>query len=363
MFNKMQVFIKPNKGLLIGSVVASSVLTVLVLVPMISELIATGLVLFPSVGRLLFSVPHVLPGIVAVLFASVIALLFYLLRVKHSLFVSGVGLSIGYVIFSWVNQISNNSVYLKAIILFIAAFALFYSLAQIGRRIKMHTVASVVLFVVLVVSSVYVTRYIERVVVQINAPALRQAYMDAQNKEFETTKQTIGFKVYYPTYSSTTLPASAPKLNGYSQDQKERTSPHVTYKIGLARVTQSALLKNQDKLMDFRRNCDIRSLSSAMGSVTEISQQTIDRSLQNLSRCKIIHHTSADKDVFYYENGQWSTFYLQNDGTNLLIEFDDINGGKYTDVMLPEVKKVIDSLEPISLNKLQRGNEMLADRY
>jgi hypothetical protein len=361
MINKLRSLLLTNRNWLISILVASIGLTLIVLVPSIGQSVAVGLLVIPLAGALLYSISfNILVGLVAVLFGSAVALVFYLLRIKHSLFVSSIGLALGYVFFSWLNQVVDLPVYLKALIFFVAACTLFYGLMRVGERLKIKRPISFVLFFVLLGSCVYAAQLVERVVIR---PEAIQAYVAKENQEFETAKQSINFTIYYPTYSSAELPASDPKLNGYSQDQKKYTNPHVTFKLGGALVTQTGLLKDQDKIMDFTRNCDIMRLAQAMGSSSEVSQRLIDRSLENLSRCKVIHQTSTGKSVLFRENGQWTTFYLQDENTNIVIEFDDINSSKYTEALLPEIKKTIDSLRPITLEKVQRGKKMLADRY
>lgn len=363
MLNKVRSFLRSNTKAHVGSLIASIILITVVLIPAIGRSVITGFLYVPHVSFLLTHAPYVIQGVVAVMFGGVVAILFYLLRIKNSLLISGVGLSLGYVLLFCVNQAFGVSVYLKAVVFLSIALFFFYGLIEAGKRLRINTFISAVVFIVLLGSCMYVAQVIEKPIEQGKAKLAHQAYLDAQNQEFESAKHAVDFIVYYPTYNSVKLPASELKLNGYSQDRNARTNPHVTFKLGRAMVTQSALLKNQEKLMDFTRNCDIVRLSQTMDSSSEVSQRQIEDSLENLSRCKIVHQTPTGKNVFFRESGQWTTFYLQNEGTNIVIEFDDINTNKYTDALLPEVNKIIDSLQPVSIDKLQRGGEMLTGRY
>lgn len=363
MFSKVRPFLVSSKRTLVGSLAASLILVAVVLIPVIGQSIIAGFMYVPFAVSLLSSAPYILQGIVAVMFGGVVAMFFYLLRIKSSLLISGVGLSLGYVLFSWLNRAVDAPIYLKAGVFLSVALVIFYGLIQIGKRLNLKTFVSVVVFIALLGSCVYVAQIVERPIEREKAELAHQTYLNGKNQEFETAKQELNFTVYYPTYNSAELPASGLKLNGYSQAQKAYTNPHVTFKLGKARVTQAALLKNQEKLMDFTRNCDIMRVSQTMDSSSEVNQQQIEDSLENLSRCKVVHQTPAGNKVLMRKGGQWTTFYLQNDNTNIVIQFDDINSGKYDEALLPEINKIIDSLQPVSVDELQRGNERLADRY
>lgn len=356
MFNKLRSFLVLNRNALVGSLVASLLLVVVVLIPTIGQSIIAGFMFVPFAVSLLSATPYVLQGLVAVMFGGVVAALLYLLRIKNSLLVAGVGLSLGYVLFSWLNKVVDVPVHQKALAFLLVALVIFCGSIWIGKWLTLKTFVSAAIFISLLGSCAYLAQVIEKPIERKKAELAHQVYLDGKNQEFEAAKQALNFTVYYPTHNSAVLPVSDLKLNGYSQERRAYTNPpHVTFELGKARVTQAALVKNQEKLMDFTRNCDFMRVSHAMDSRTEVTQREIEDSLENLSRCNIIHETPAGTKVFYREAGQWTTFYLQNNNTNIVIKFDDINAGKYSDSLLPEIKKIIDSLQPVSLDKLQRG--------
>jgi hypothetical protein len=363
MVNKMRSLVRSSRGALIGSLYASIILLLVVLVPVVPKYVATGVFFVPFTYSYLEPIQYVVPGVVGLLFAGVIGLLFYLLRIKHSFFVAGLGLAIGYVLFSWLKLITDFSVYVQATLFLLIGFALLVSLILATKRLKIPTAVSIAVFLILIVSSVYAAQFIETKIEAQRAPLARQAYEDAQQQKFVTARQTVNFSVYYPTYNSAELPASEPLLNGYSQEYARHTNPHVTFKLGQARVTQAALLKGQEKLMDFTRNCDILHVSQIMDSRPEVTQVEIDNSLENLSRCKIVHRTPTGTDVYYLALGEGALFYIQEKGTNMVIQFDGSGREKYSDVLVSEINKIIDSLQPIANEKLQRGNETRADHY
>jgi hypothetical protein len=363
MFSRLHDFMKANGGSLIGGLTGSLLLVIVVLYPRITELVAVGLALTPYVYQLVESVPYLLQGAVAMLLATAVMLLFYLLRTKHSLLVSGVGLSLGYVLLSWLDRILNLSVYEKAAIYFFGVFVLFYGLMQINRSLKLHSAISSVIFIIMILSSVYVVQIIDQAFDKREAAVFRQAAEAAQDREFEAVREGISYPVYYPTYSSEILPASVSTLNGYSAAHKKYTNPHIAFTIGGAQVTQAGLLKNQEKVMDFTRNCDISLVARRMDRRVEITQTEVDASLKNLSRCKVVHQTPAGADVYFRSLGQGAIFYLQQNGTNIVIEFNGSRKGKYSDTLLPEIKKVIDSMQPIANDKLQRGDMVRANKY
>lgn len=366
MLNRIRSHIASRKAVLLGSAIASIVLVTVVVIPAIGQSIVAGFMYVPFLAILLSSSPlylYILQGLVALMFGSVVAMIFYLLRIKSSVFVSGVGLSFGYVVFTLLDHTFETSTFLKSIGFLLVSLIIFYCLIQVGKHLKINTFMACAVFVASLGVCSYAAQVVVRPIEREKAKSSHQVYLDAQNQEFETVKKTLKFTVYYPTYSSSELSATQPKLNGYSQNQKRHTNPHVTYNIGKARVTQTALLKDQEKLVDFTRNCDITRLSNEMDSSSVVRQQNIEDSLENLSRCNVIHQTPAGNKVLFRGLGQWTTFYLQKDKTNIVIRFDDINAGKYSEAFLPEVIKIIDSLQPVSINRLQRGNEMLADRY
>lgn len=364
MFNKSRSFLVSSRSALVGSLVASLLLVAVVLIPAIGQSIVAGFLFVPFATFLLSAAPYVLQGVVAVMFGGAVAALFYLLRIKNSLLVSGVGLSLSYVLFSWLNKAVDASVQLKAVVFLFMTLVIFWGLVWIGKRLTLKTFVSAAVFIGLLGSCVYLAQVVQEPIERKRAEAAHQVYLDGKNQAFEAAKQALNFTVYYPTYNSTELPASDLKLNGYSQERPAYTNPpHVTFKLGKARVTQAALVKNQEKLMDFTRNCDFTRVSHVMDSRTAVTQGEIEDSLENLSRCNVIHQTPTGTKVFYREGGQFTTFYLQNDNTNIVIKFDDVNAQKYSEALLPEVKKIIDSLQPVSLDKPQRGREGLADPY
>lgn len=363
MFNSLRSIIKSHRPYLIGSIVAALILALVVLVPIIGTSVTAGLFLTPGLGGLLYAVPPVLLGFTALLFASFVTIVFYLLRIRHSALIAGVSLPVGYILLTTLNKILNIPLYQKAILFGVIAFMLVYGLMLASKKLRINTVVSVILFIVFVGTSVYSAQLIEQTISKRQAPAAQMAYQAKKNQEFETARQGLRLTAYYPSYISTEFPVSEPELNGYSQESYSHINPHVTYTLGGAQVTQAALVKNQDKLMDFTRNCDIINVASSMISESEVSQGVINKSLDNLSRCKVIHQTPAGTNVYAIGRKDFMTFYLQIDKTNIVIKFSGSRAHKYSNTLLPQLNKVIDSLQPITSDKLQRGDERRASTY
>ena len=50
----------------------------------------------------------------------------------------------------------------------------------------------------------------------------------------------------------------------------------------------------------------------------------------------------------YISNSQWTSWYLRFENTIIVFTFDEVNGMGYTDDFLPELIKIVDSLQPIA---------------
>jgi hypothetical protein len=175
-----------------------------------------------------------------------------------------------------------------------------------------------------------------------------------QDGSFTKAVDELSFVPYYPTYSSSVYPLSEAKLNGY--DGSSYSNETVTFLLGKAQVKQGAYLSNQEKVMNFSTNCTIYKLWFAMGDKSGLSQDDIDHSEEYPQRCNLVATTATGKRVYFNSDGQWTRFYVLLGKTNLIIDFDDINGRKYDPTQLNEIIKIIDSLRPLEKTQLKRGN-------
>lgn len=164
MIDRIRAFTASYRSQAIGCLIASVVLTWLALNPAVGWAVMLGVLFIPSVGASLYAAPYLLLGVVNVLFGAIIMLAFYLLRIKNSLLVSGVGLSLAYVVLSALNLMLSLPFYLKAALFFLVSCALFGFLMWSTARIKINTVASAVIFVVLLGFSVCVSRVFSGVI-------------------------------------------------------------------------------------------------------------------------------------------------------------------------------------------------------
>lgn len=357
--SKLISIARVNQRLLSGSLIATIIVTLLTIFPEIRDSMSLGfLVVFPFGFIWIFFI-YVAYTMLALMLGLIIGISFYLLRIKNSLFIAGVGSPVSFLAASLINELTGLGGYIKALLVFSVVYILFYTLMYITSRHKIGTVAAGMLFLILVSAYPYGVLYIERIADIGYVKTQNSEFRDKQNRIFEEGKKNVDFTVYYPAHQSTKLPASVPKLNGYSQTLKH-VDLHVTYTIGRARVMESGLIKDQEKLMDFNRNCDITRLGSIMDR-GEVTTYDIDKSLENLQRCNIIHTAKDGEKVYIRESGQFTAFYLKKGTTNILIRFDDINTEEYNDAILPEVKRIIDSLKPYETNKLQKGSASIAN--
>lgn len=352
MLNKIRNYISSRRNQLIGSFIASIIVTSLLLFSGIELSIGYGSAYVPILGKFIWQFSYLL---VPVLFSIVIMLSLYLLRLRNPVLSSGFGVAITGVLLTWLNLVVKVDLGLKYGLFLLIAFLVFYMSIKAFQVLKFKSIYSIIISVIIIVGSVYLGIIIERA-------AVRNEFESTQNKDYETAKKKINFKIYYPTYTSASLPATPPKLNDYKPQVPENdTTSHITFKLGNAKIVQTPLLKNQNGLMDFKRNCDILSLASTMRSKTEVKQIAVDKSLENLSRCKIVHTTPAGKDVYIRELGRGVLLYVQIEGTNITIEAEDHFKQKFDRTILPELYKLIDSFEPISTDKIERGRIIGSD--
>ena len=209
---------------------------------------------------------------------------------------------------------------------------------------------SAIIGIVFVGSSLYVTPLLVR-------PVETKQVESKEASVFANAVNSLGFTPYHPTYESSLYPATPPVLNGYGGSPYSNRT--VDFKLGKVWVRQGALLTGQDKVMNFVNNCDIHTIWSTMDTHTSVPQRDVDRSLDNFKKCKVVHETPLGNKVYLQSIGKSAYFYIKIGTTNLVIVFDESYRNEYDPSKLPELTKVIDSLEPLDVSRIQKGNETI----
>ncbi len=336
-----------HKNVLIACVFAAILFGIYQFYPDISQLISWGIML--TIGKvappLSMAFLSAGPWIVAFALCGAIAIIYWLMGVRNAFMASSLGFSISYFLISLFVALVNIPIFGCIVIGSLAAYLLFIGTCWIGSKITLHKVILGLVGIVLLVLSLYFT---PSVTVSIRI----QRDTASQQNMFKQAVNSMNFTPYYPTYSSAAFAASSPQLKGYRSDEYQNEI--VIFQLGNAEVTQSKILSGQEKVMNFTTNCDIVAIKTSMRWGTSIMQHDIDRSLESPQRCTPLQTPNGNK-VYFKVNGQWTNFYTNINQTNVIIEFDDINGKKFEPGTQDELLKVIDSLQPLDKQKLKDG--------
>lgn len=171
---------------------------------------------------------------------------------------------------------------------------------------------------------------------------------------FKDSLKNLDFEVFYPSYVPASMELSDPILDDYTN--RQYANKNVQFTLDRIEVTQGALLGNQDRIMNFTDHCDISLILSTTLRNPKISEREVKRSLSRPTTCNLVATTVSGKKIYTEESGQWVWFYTQIGSTNIVFEFDRINGQEYDPSFQPEIIKIIDSLEILDKDKVKRGS-------
>lgn len=345
----MKNFLLRHKNVLLACLFAAILFGIYHFYPVLNQAVAWGLIW--TIGWLIppasMGFMFIAPWIVAGLLCAAAAIIYWLMGLRNSIVAATAGFSISYFAISLLSSLLNLPSFSQIIAGSLLAYTIFIGAYWLVSRLKFHKRMSLALGVVLLALALYITPLVTAPIDSARA----QAKMES------TLKQGIGnmnFTPYYPTYSSPVVPASPPELQDYESDYYRNET--VTFLLGKVKVKQSTLLSGQEKVMDFTRNCDILTISSAMSWGTAIKRSDIEQSLENPKRCNLVHTTPSGKKVYSQSIGKtpkW--FYVQLNQTNLIIEFGDTKDTQFNPDHQDELFKVIDSFEILDKQKLQDG--------
>lgn len=289
----------------------------------------------------------VIPWIVAGMLCAAIAIIFWLAGIRNNIIAALVGFSVSYFLISLTTTLIEAPAFIEIAIGVIVAYVIFACVTRLMSRVSVGRTPSIAMGVICLALLLYLTPVV-------TYPINAQRATTKANATFGSAVEALNFLPYYPTYSSSIYPASSAKLNGYDSAYSNET---VTFMLGDAQVKQGGYLNGQDKVMNFIDNCTIYRLwSSLEDEGATIRQDDIDQSLEHPQECNLIRTTPTGKKVYFNDDGQWVRFYVRLNQTNLIIDFDNINGRKYDPSHLEELLKIIDSLQPLDKSKIEEGN-------
>jgi hypothetical protein len=118
----------------------------------------------------------------------------------------------------------------------------------------------------------------------------------------------------------------------------------------------SEKLKNQEPVFNKTDNCDISAIRFEMRSNSEVRQAIIDRSRDNLSICQMLGKTDSGHEVYIEANkSQFEFYYMEVDGTIIVMQHDKLLKPRYADDFEKEVLKIFNSMEKLDTSKLTAG--------
>lgn len=177
-------------------------------------------------------------------------------------------------------------------------------------------------------------------------------YQNKTEERLQEARIQLNFDAYVPQYVPDGMKLTPPELFGINSRINRL---YVEYSISGIEVKQAAKLNDQDLLMNFTNNCDIRTLWSAMTDQDGVTSRDVERSRSNLSKCVLIATTENGRKIYFQQGGQWTRFYTELGNTNVIFEFDEGNRTDYEESFLPEIVKIINSLEPVAKDKIEYG--------
>lgn len=227
-------------------------------------------------------------------------------------------------------------------------FAIVFVVASTAYLLARHIKRSGVVWGITVILMIFALFGAPR----INAYFSAIRYQDTTAEKLQQALGQLNFDVYTPGYTPDGMTTSAPKLTGINSRYH---STYVEYTIGRIEVTQAAKVENQDQLMNFTDNCDIHRLKSTMTTESGVKAGDIEASKSNLSKCALVATTDNGRKIYQWQRGQRALFYTEIGNTNIIFEFDRINKIAYQDSFLPEMVKIINSLEEAPKETIEYG--------
>ncbi len=343
-------YVKAQRFQLLAYLFAAIACIVYLFFPSFGEAVAWGMAVL--VGPALhfqgngLELVGVFMGVVGGLALVAVTLLYWIVGVRNFVLAFALGLSINYVVISWLMVVFDVPLLAEAAAGLMLSYVVFFVAAWLVSKPRIHSVLAVVVSVLLVGVSFYAGSYI-------TSRTITQKVDAEEDAQFAKVIKELNFTVYYPSYASALLPADPAKLNGYDKDLGD--VQNVTFLLGRARVKQGALLSGQDKLLNFKDNCNMFVLWSAMDTDSSIDDFNIKHSLEYPTACNLVETTPSGKKVYFDDSDeQRQYFYVRVGNTNFMIEFEEIDR-PYDPALKSEYLKVIDSLQSMDKAKLQKG--------
>jgi len=343
--NRLWTYLASHRAVALAYLIATILYSVYQFYPSLNQFVGFGLMMILHASMWIFAAA---PWIVAGMLCATIAIVFWLAAIRSNILAALLGFSINYLVISLLTTVLEAPIFIEITIGLIVSYLIFAGVSRLMSKISVHRVPSIVIGTICLGLALYFTPVITH-------PIDARRITVKADANFKTAVDNLNFSPYYPTYISSIYPASAAKLNGY--DNIAYSNETVTFTLGDAEVKQGGYLKGQDKVMNFVDNCTIYRLwFSLEDEGAAIRRNDIDQSLEHPQKCNLIQTTPTGKKVYFNDDGQWVRFYVKLNQTNLIIDFDNLNGRKYDPNHLDEILKIIDSLQPLNKSKLEDGN-------
>ncbi|HEX6416434.1 MAG TPA: hypothetical protein VFZ62_02815 [Candidatus Saccharimonadales bacterium] len=336
--------IKINKSLIIAALLSAVLFSVYQFYPPLNQMVGWSLLYILPGSMLGFMIA---PLVVAALLSMAIIIINRLAGAKNAHLVGLVGFAFGFLLMSLLMASIDLSPEQEVALGLVLAFAWFLALGQLMYRVKVSDKLAVIIGVVALITSVFATPLLIH-------PIQAAKITNEENRVFQKAVSALDFSVYYPTFQSKEYPVSSPMLYGYDGSKYTKTS--LTFTLGKAKVKQQKVLQNQHEVMNFSDHCDILELWSIFTDTDSLQQRDIDSSKERQMPCQMIHKTPDGKEVYFYDRAGLVFFYIRTESTNIIIRFDDDARYRYDPGSLPEMLRVIDSLELLDKSKIEKGS-------
>lgn len=296
--------------------------------------------------------------VILLIICAALTQVYTLVNLKDDFLTASLGFSLSYFATSFVTELLiAPDYYVRVAVVLLIAYASF----MVSSFVSGHIVAIKPMRLMAGAFVLLVTAYgTFQVVLPLTIRNAAEVYAKEQDAKFKSTLKNLDFKTYYPTYQSSSFKLSPAKLNGYGGNYR---TPYVSFEIGSAYVKEGPTLARQSEVMDFKNNCDISRLWYATGAPSGLTDDDIATSLDDLKKCNLLQTTESGVKIYLQRAGQWTYAYTQIDSTNIIIEFDDLNGRKYDASKEVELLRVISSLKPLGSSAIQMGGSDYGEYY
>lgn len=293
----------------------------------------------PYVASLAFVIPTLLT-------AGIIGFILQSFRISKPFQIAITGVALSTIAYSALRVYIDNQA-ASRMTLAVCSILIFIGVYFAFQKITKLSLAWIISIVLLLMSAYYQPQIAHKVD--------NEKFTNETNSQFKSAVGTLNFTPYYPDYIPDGLTASKPELFGYRHTGYDNI--YVGYTIGTLEIQESAPLTNQDQVMNYTTNCDASAIWFAMTSGPTVRDFELNRSLDNLSRCKVLGKTAEGWSVYGEEsaNEQYRFYFLDANGTNIVMQYEPKRKPTYSESFEQDIIKIFNSMKPYNKSLLTKG--------